>query len=88
MMQDVLDRTRAYLLENFLYTRPDFPLDEDASLLTNGIIDSMGIMELIAFVESEFAITIEDEEITEEHLGTLGAIARFVAGKRVGASAA
>jgi acyl carrier protein len=87
MTEDVLERVRAYVLKDFLYARPDVSLGEEDSLLTNGIIDSMGIMELIAFVESEFAITIEDEEITEENLGTLGAIARFVAGKRVGASA-
>jgi acyl carrier protein len=75
-------RTRAYLQENHLYMRPDVHVERDDSLLERGIIDSIGVMELVQFLEQEFAIEIPGEEITEENLGSLAAIARYVGSKR------
>jgi acyl carrier protein len=77
----VADRTRAFIRESFLYARPDFPLDDDADLLAAGIIDSMGVMELIEFLDREFQVEVDDDDITEENLGTVSAIARYVAGR-------
>jgi acyl carrier protein len=76
---DALRRIRAFVTENFLYLRPDFPLADDDRLLGRGVIDSMGILELISFLTEEFGIEIADEDITEANLGTLQALARFVA---------
>jgi acyl carrier protein len=74
-------RIRDYVRENFLYMRPHFELGEDDALLESGVIDSMGVMELIGFLESEFDLVIADEAITEDNLGSLGAITRFVAAR-------
>ena len=74
----VIERTRAYITENFLYMRRDFRLDDNDSLLGSGIIDSMGVMEVIAFIETEFGIEVGDEEVTEENLGTIRAISKYV----------
>ena len=74
----VIERTRAYITENFLYMRRDFRLDEDDSLLGRGIIDSMGVMEVISFLETEFGVEVPDDDITEENLGTISAISRYV----------
>jgi acyl carrier protein len=74
----VLARTRAFVSETFLYTRPDFALGDTDRLLQRGVIDSMGVMELIAFLRSEFGIVVADEDITESNLGTLADIARYV----------
>ena len=79
---DILERTREYVRANFLYMRPDFVLGDDDPLLAKGVIDSMGVMEVIGFLSAEFGITIADEEITEDNLGSLQAIARFVATKQ------
>ena len=79
---DTLERTRAYVRANFLYMRPDFVLGDDDPLLAKGVIDSMGVMEMIGFLTSEFGIAVADEEVTEENLGSLQAIARFVAAKQ------
>jgi acyl carrier protein len=76
-----LDRVRQYLDENFLYMRTDVILREDDSLLGGGVIDSMGVMEIVAFLESEFGIEVEDADVTEDNLGSLGAIARYVDAK-------
>jgi acyl carrier protein len=74
----VIERTRAYITENFLYMRRDFRLDDNDSLLGSGIIDSMGVMEVILFLETEFGVEVGDEDVTEENLGTIRAISRYV----------
>jgi acyl carrier protein len=52
------------------------PLDE--SLLEAGILDSFGIVEMLTFIESEFDVTIPDEDITKEKLGSIRKMARYV----------
>ncbi|HEX6693816.1 MAG TPA: acyl carrier protein [Longimicrobiales bacterium] len=79
--QSILARLRAFVDENFLYMRPDFTLGDDDSLMGNGIVDSMGAMEMIEFVESEFGVVVEDHHITEEHIGTLNLIAAYIAAR-------
>jgi acyl carrier protein len=81
-MNEIVDRVRAYVRDNFLYMRPDWPLPDDAPLLGSGVVDSIGVVELVEFVEREFAVTIPEEEITERHFGTLRAIGTFVEHKR------
>lgn len=78
----ILARTRAYVTETFLYMRPGFVLADQDRLLQRGVIDSMGVMELIAFLRSEFGVDVADEDITESNLGTLTDIARYVTAKR------
>lgn len=78
---DTASRVRAYLIENFLYMRGDRWLDEDERLLDSGILDSMGVMELMAFLEEEFGVEVVDVEITEQNLGSVRSIASYVDGK-------
>lgn len=85
---DVAVQARQYITENFLYTRPDFRLGDDDRLLERGIIDSMGVMELVAFLQERFAIVVDESEITEDHFGSLSAIAAYVVRKRAGARTA
>jgi len=86
-MQDVMDetavlaRTRAFVEESFLYMRPRFVLGDDDRLFEKGVIDSMGVLELIGFLEPAFGVTVTDEEINEHNLGSLADIARYVASR-------
>ena len=75
---DVLARIREFVMTNFLYTRPGLRLGAEEPLLRHGVIDSMGVMELIAFVEDEFGFRVPDVDITEENFGTMDAIARYL----------
>ncbi len=81
---EILSSLRSYVTENYLYMRSGFELRDDDSLFETGIIDSMGVMELILVLEREFGLTVRDDEITEENLGSLAAIASFVVRKRAG----
>ena len=78
---EVIDRTYAYLLENFLYMRSDIVVGESDSLLRRGIIDSLGVVELVQFLQDSFGITFDDDDLTEENLGSLASIARCVTRK-------
>lgn len=73
-------RVRQFIVDNF-YVADPAGLDDEASLIDSGIVDSTGVLELIAFLESEFGVSIADAEVTPENLETVGRIARFLAGK-------
>lgn len=80
--EDVLARVRAFVIENFAYMRPDLELANDASLIATGIVDSMGVMEVIEFLETEFGVVVSDGHITEANIGTLDAIAGYVVARQ------
>ena len=76
---------RNFIVENFLFGEDDH-LKDDTSFLEEGIVDSTGILELVAFIEETFAITIEDEELIPENLDSLASISRYLE-KKLGAAA-
>lgn len=53
-------------------------LREDESLLESGLIDSLGIMKLLAFIEEKFEIKVSDEELIPENFETLSAIEQLI----------
>jgi acyl carrier protein len=81
---EIADRTRAYVRENFLYMRPGWPLKDEDPLFGGGVIDSVGAIELVGFLQREFGCILEEDEITERNLGSVGSIARFLYTKCVG----
>jgi acyl carrier protein len=53
-------------------------LQNTDSLLDNNIIDSMGFLDLVTFVESEFNITVEDDELMTENFDSIDSITEFI----------
>ena len=78
----IRDSIRGFLQENFLYMRPDFVLGDDDQLLEKAVIDSMGVLEMMTFIEDTHGVKVEDNEVSEANLGSLTAIGRFVASKQ------
>ncbi|HMJ53478.1 MAG TPA: acyl carrier protein [Polyangiaceae bacterium] len=74
-------RVRQFITTNF-YVADAGVLTADTSLLDSGIVDSTGVLEIIAFLEGEIGITVADEEMTPENLDSIGKIAHFVARKK------
>lgn len=72
---------RKFIVENYLFGRDD-GFAEDDSFIERGILDSTGVMELIAFVEQRYGIKIEDHELLPENLDSLAKLARFLKSKR------
>ncbi len=73
-------RIRHFILNQFPLARQRDIADEDP-LLRTGIIDSLGILEVVVFIESEFGITIADEELVPESFESIATMARFVDSK-------
>jgi acyl carrier protein len=79
---EIIRRVRAYVDENFLYAQGSAAIADDASLLALGVIDSLGVIELLMFLEQEYGVLAADDEITETNLGTFRGIAAFVLARR------
>ncbi|WP_225071400.1 acyl carrier protein [Desulfuromonas sp. CSMB_57] len=58
-------------------------IDDADLLIENGIIDSVGIMLLLGFIEEKFAITIDGDELIPENFSTIATISTLV-GKKIG----
>jgi acyl carrier protein len=80
--QDLLLQTKDFVVENFMYMRKNKTIGDDESLLRTGVISSLGMMEVVAWVEETFGVTVAPEEITEQNFDTMRDIARFVFDKR------
>lgn len=88
MNNDILGRVRTFLEENFLFRSDLSGLPDNDSLLENGVMDSTGILELVAFLESEFSLQMSDAEIIPDNLDSVVSIAAYVERKRSTAIAA
>jgi acyl carrier protein len=67
----VEQKVRSYILENFLFTDDESALNSKDSFLDKGILDSTGILEVIYFLEDEFGIKVEDDEMVPENLDSV-----------------
>lgn len=79
-------KVRQFIQENFCVDPSQ--LADDTSLIAEGIVDSTGMLEVIAFLEAEYEIKIADVETVPDNLETIGRIADFVARKRTPLAAA
>ena len=84
----ILTQVREFVEREFLYMRPGFKLGDADNLMKAGVVDSMGVLEVMSFLETTFGVTPTDDEITETNLGSLQAIARFVESKNASSPAA
>jgi acyl carrier protein len=80
------ERIRRFIVETFYVGDPE-ELTDEVSLLDSGIVDSTGMMEVILFLEREYAIHIEDDETIPENLESISRIAAFIARKTQSAAA-
>ena len=77
---EIQDQVRAFIIQTFPAAQGR-SLHDDDPLLGGNIVDSVGILKLITYVESEFEITIEDEDISPEHFQSIGCLSALVRSK-------
>jgi acyl carrier protein len=77
----VSQRVREYIVDSFLLGEDD-GLSDTASLLEHGVVDSLGLVELVLFVEETFGISIDEAELTNENLDSIERISQLVETKR------
>ena len=77
---EIEDIVRDFVVTNFLFGQP-IELRPDESLLARGIIDSTGVLEIIAFLEERYSIKVDDHDVTPVNLGSISNISAFVGRK-------
>lgn len=78
---EIKEQVRAFVTSNF-YVADPAALENEASLLDRGIIDSTGVLEVIFFIEDTFGIKVEDSEMLPDNLDSIDRIANFIALKK------
>ncbi|HRI64095.1 MAG TPA: acyl carrier protein [Polyangium sp.] len=74
----VAESIKQFITESFLHGRTDVVLTNDARLIEQGVIDSMGIFRLITFLEGAFGHKLDLAEIQYENFETIDAIAALI----------
>ena len=84
-MPEVADEIRRYIVDTFLFGESGTLTNVD-SLRQRGVMDSTGVLELIAFLEERYGLTVADAELVAENFDSIDKIAAFVARRRDGAA--
>jgi acyl carrier protein len=71
----IAERIRRFVVQQFPATKN---IGNEDSLLKNASIDSLGILEVVTFLENEFAIAISDDELLPENFESLLSLSKFV----------
>jgi acyl carrier protein len=87
MSGNIKNELHGFIRENYLFGE-EYRFSDDDSFLERGIIDSTGILELIAFVEERYSLKIEDDELLPANLDSVNRLVRFIEGKRAAAAPA
>ena len=79
------DTLRKFILEDYLFTDDQDALQDDTSFLDEGILDSMGILEIIVFLEEEFGVAVANDEMIPANLDSVANLLAFIERKRMAA---
>ena len=74
----VAETLKQYISENILYTGDGFPCSDDASFLESGVIDSLGVMELVMFVQTRFSIQVNPLDVTPENFDSIARLTTYI----------
>jgi len=71
------EEIRSFVIDNFLFG-DGRGLDNDSSFLDGGILDSTGILHLVAFIEEAFSVRVADEELVPENLDSINRVSAYL----------
>ena len=75
---DIETRIRDFIAENLLYSEQGYPLANHESFLQKGVIDSLGVMELVTFVGQALGVPVDPVEVTPENFDSVDQLAAYV----------
>ena len=73
---------RDFIAQNLLFSDNGFQYDDDDSFLQEGIVDSVGVMDLVSFVEENFKVAVDDQEIVPNNFDSVNKVAQYVRSKQ------
>ena len=77
----IKEQLKDYIAKNLLFSDDGFKYDDNASFLEEGIVDSIGVLELVAFVDETFGVEVEDHEVTPDNFDSVNKLAVYIQGK-------
>jgi acyl carrier protein len=77
---------REFIAKNLLYSTEGFAYADDASLLREGVIDSLGVVELVEFVQNRFGVKVDQQEVIPDNFDSVARLAAYVRSKQSGDS--
>jgi acyl carrier protein len=81
-MDSIRQDVRNFITSNFMFGQGGDDLADDQSFLETGVIDSTGVLELISFLEQQFGIAVEDQEVVPANLDSVAQLVSFVQRKK------
>jgi acyl carrier protein len=80
----IAERIKNFIVTNYYVADVD-ALTDSASFLDRGLIDSTGVLELVGFVEDEFGVSVQDDDIVPDNFDSIQNLAAYVARRQQGA---
>lgn len=75
---DIQSQIKQYIAKNILFSDSGFAYSDDASFLEEGIVDSLGIMDLVLFIEQSFGLSVDDEDLIPDNFDSVNKLARYI----------
>jgi acyl carrier protein len=75
------ERIRDFVIEELHWQGSRAELTDDLPLIENHVIDSMGLLRLVAWLEEDYRVEIADEEVVPANFGTIRSIEKLLAAK-------
>ena len=79
---NIESRIREFVASNFGFRGASLNMDGNLDLIQQGILDSTGVLEVVAFFENALGVKVEDDEMVPENLGTMSRMISFVSRKK------
>jgi acyl carrier protein len=77
-MEAIEKKLRTFIEKNIIYSSDGFPYTDDTSFLDNGIVDSTSVLELVAFIEEQFSISVKDSEVVPENFDSISSLSKYI----------
>lgn len=72
------EKIKSFISKNLLFSDDGFGYSDEASFLQEGIVDSVGVMELVAFIEEEMHVKVDDQDITPDNFDSVSKLSAYV----------
>lgn len=77
-MESIEEAIKTFITQEVMHGSSRMTLDSETALLEEGILDSLGLQQLITFLEQKYGVSVADEDLLPENFENIGAIAELI----------
>ena len=75
---EIEEKIRDYMAQNLIFSDNGYQYPDDASFLEEGIVDSVGVLELVSFIEDNFKVKVSDQDIVPDNFDSVSKLAAYI----------